>query len=403
MFWIPNFTEEVKKFVWWLWDSIQQLLGIPSTFINLPVAQFFIGNSIGVASKIVFYVFLVILALALVFRRKRNDAAFSFINLLVATSAIPLGVLAAEGLIGFGDVLKKLALEMDNLPQADQASNELINVTLPFIPLDQAIVTLFFSLLLASVGLQLLIVMVAYEFANVVLISLGVIVFALSGIGENTRKFFSLIISVFAVTGVLGLPVLLFVTQFAQGIGDALFQDTNPAGSILLLFVGAVGGLILQPVMMVFFYKRVSVVVGKMLAKFNDKLRAVLENKQRQDSHLAGSERTTMSYRFNQSIARTVNKPIDKFDTWRTDKAALATKRIADAATRFKAGGQTAVNGLSGAQKAATAVTGAAGVAAKVIPHPAAKVAVTVGSSALNMLINKAATARIPRAGGGSV
>lgn len=406
MFWIPNFTDEVKKFVWWLWDTIQQLLAQPNAFMNLPVTEYFVGNSAGIATRVAFYVFAAVMMIAVFIRRKRQDAAISLLTMLVSIVIIPVWFFMARIFIDFGDVLKRLALLLNELPEADQSSNVLNNITLPIVPVDQAIVTLFFALMLALAGLQLLIVMVAYEFSNVLIVALGIIVYAMSGIGENTRKFFSLLLSIFLVTGVIGLPVILFLTQFAQMLNDVVVGDSNLTGSILFLFLGALAGLILQPVMVWYAYKRVDRVVGSVVARIQDKVRSVNENKHRLDAHLAGAERSTMSYRFRMSMANAINAPIDKFDSWKSDKAALITKRISDAADRFKSNGSdpsqdgsdTPIAGPSRAEVAATAIAGTGAIVSKVVPHPAAKVAVSVGSAALNKLILKVGNSRTPHA-----
>lgn len=395
MFWIPNFTEDVKNLVWWLWDAIQQLLATPSTFISTPAAEYFMGNSAGLATRFVFYVFVITLVAALFIRRKRKDGAISFLNMVLSVALIPLWVGAAEAFVRFGDTLKRFTASMGQLPEADQASNDLLNVQMPFIPVEQMFVTLFFAICLAAVGFQLLFLMIAYELANVVIISLSVIVFAISGLGENTRKFFSLLVSFFVVTGILGIPIILFVTQLAQLVSDGMLGDNNPTGSIILLTVGAFIGLALQPMIIIYTYKRVDRVMGNVIAKINDKVRSVTENKQRFDAHLAGSQKSTMSFRFRESMANMTNAGIDKFDNWRSGKAALATKRIADAADRYKSAGKTVPGGKAEAAANAVGLVGA-GVS-KVVPHPAAKVAVAVGSTTLNALIRKVGSASIPR------
>lgn len=400
MFWTPNVAEEVKKFVFWLWDILQQLLGTESTFINLPIARYFIGNAAGLAFQLVFYVFVLMLCVALVVRRVRKDAAVSFINVILAIAVIPAIIAVAEGALVLGNQFEKFVLELDNLPTPDDTSGDIDAISLSFSTIDQAIVTLFFALLLAAAGLQLLFLMVAYEFLNVLLIVAGVLVYSVSGFGENTRKLFSLIISMFIVTGVIGMPIIMLVTQLAQGLSDGLFGDSNPTGSIILLFIAAFIGICSQPLLVYYLYKRADRVMGNVIAKVNDKLRTVSENKGRLQAHLAGAERTTMSYRFRESIANTTNAQIDKFDAWKGAKAALATKRISEAAQRFKNPTLPTSDNTDRGDKAlaaASAVAATGAVAAKVIPHPAARAAVTVGSSALTGIIRKAGNARTPR------
>lgn len=391
MWWMPNMTEDLKNFIKWLWDAIQAMLAQPLSFTEMPIVQYLFGNAAGLSYKIVMYVFIAVICFAIVFKKMRTNGAIASINLLAAAVVIPLWFWLADQLFQVGHLLNRVAVAMGQLTTEDPTADDGGRLQIPLLPVQQALVPFFLSLVLAFVGLQLLILLVNYAIANVVIVLIGLFAYAAYGLNEGTRKFFSVLISIFVVTGIVGIPVILFSTEIAQFISNALLGEVdNGTWMILFVLAGTLFGLYLQYAIGRAAYKRIDRVVGKVIAKVDDKIRSVTENKERFDTHLRGEQRTTISHRFDQMRVRTVNAGVDKLDTLKIGAAAYITKKIGEYATRV----------AQPAAKAAAPVIGAAAKAAPLVaavPHPAAKV-VSIGATALSALVNKVGNAPLPRA-----
>ncbi len=399
MLWILDFGKALNEFVKWLWDYVQQLLGLSIDFNALSIIIYIYGNTAAVAYELVIYVFTAVIVFSLFIRRMRKNGAVSLVMLVGIGVIIPLWFLAFDQLQEIGDTLKRLMLEIQPPENLDEVMNEnlidgsVVTLSLPVFPVEQAIIPVVLTIQLAVSGLGLLFLMVAYEITNVVLTCLGLLVFAMYGLGDRTRKFFAMIISIFIVTGIVGIPVILLFTQIAQLLAGALLGEIdNGTWQTLFIFVAVISALILQPLMVKAAYKRVNQMVGRVIAQVDNKLRTTTENKNRLDAHLAGSQRTTITHRFAQMRVSTVNAGIDKLDNWKMAGAASISQKLTNAADRAS----------KIAKPAAKVISPVAGVASKAspviaaIPHPAAK-AISIGAPILNSLVKSIGNKPLPR------
>jgi len=388
-----DFAKSLNAFVQWVWDFVQQLISISINFSGLAIVQYIFGNSAGLAYEFAVYVFVGVVVFSLFVRRMRKNGVIASLQIVVIGVVIPIWFIAANEIQNLGDLLKRLVLLIETPPASETAtiSGTIVNITLPNFPVQDAIISVFLTILLALVGSQYMFMMIGYELLNVVLTVLGLVVFSMYGLGDRTRKFFSVILSVFVVTAIVGIPVALLFTQFAQLLaGTIVDQATSGVWATVLLYLAATIGLIAQPLLVITAYRRIDQVVGKVIARVENKLRTVNENKDRFDSHLAGAQRTTITHRFDQMRVNTVNAGMDKIDVWKSSKVALVTNKITEAAARI----------TQPAAKAIAPVTGAASKLAPiaaVIPHPAAKV-VSIGAPLLNSLIRSVGNRPMPRA-----
>jgi len=388
-----DFSKSLNEFVQWVWDFIQMLLAASISFNGLDIVQYVFSNTAGVAYKVTLYVFIGVIVFSLFIRRMRKNGAIATLQVVIIGAVIPMWFVVADEAQHLGDLLKQLVLLIQIPPATDDSiiSGPMANITLPIFPVQQVLITVFLTFLLAWAGSQFLFLMVGYELLNVALIVLGLIVFAMYGLGDRTRKVFSVIISLFIVSAIIGLPVALLFTQLAQLLaGSIAGEATGGVWTTMLLFLAALAGLAAQPILFLAAYSRVDRVVGRVVARVDNRIRSVNENKDRFDSHLAGAQRSTITHRFDQMRVKAVNSGMDQVDKWKSAKVAQITNRITEAAARV-------------VQPAAKAIAPVTGVAAKVapavaaIPHPVAK-AVSIGAPLLNSLIRSVGNKPMPRA-----
>jgi len=388
-----DFSKSLNEFVQWVWDFIQMLLAASISFNGLDVVQYVFSNTAGVAYKVTLYVFIGVIVFSLFIRRMRKNGAIATLQVIVIGAVIPMWFVVADEAQNLGDLLKQLVLLIQIPPATDDSiiSGPMANITLPIFPVQQVLITVFLTFLLAWAGSQFLFLMVGYELLNVALIVLGLFVFAMYGLGDRTRKVFSIIISLFIVSAIIGLPVALLFTQLAQLLAGGIAGEADGGvWTTMLLFIAALAGLGAQPLLFLAAYSRVDRVVGRVVARVDNKVRSVNENKNRFDSHLAGAQRSTITHRFDQMRVKTVNNSMDQVDKWKTAKVAQITNRITEAAARV----------VQPAAKVVSPITGAASKVAPAIaaiPHPVAK-AVSIGAPLLNSLIKSVGNKPMPRA-----
>jgi hypothetical protein len=388
-----DFAKSLNEFVQWVWDFIQQLIAISINFNGLAIVQYVFGNSASLAYKIAIYVFVGVIVFALFVRKMRKNGAIASLQIVILGVVIPLWFLVADEAQNMGDLLKRLVLLIETPVATGDSiiSGPMANVTLPVFPVGQVIITLFLTILLAWAGSQFLFLMIGYELLNVVLTVLGLFVFAMYGLGDRTRKFFSVIISLFIVSAVIGLPVALLLTQLAQLLAGTIAGEVEGGvWTTILLFLAAILGLAAQPLLFVVAYRRIDQVVGRVTARIDNKVRSVSENKNRLDAHLAGAQRTTITHRFDQMRVQNTNSAMDKVDFWKSAKVAQITNKISEAASRIAQPAAKVISPIVGtASKASIAIA--------VIPHPAAKI-VSIGAPILNSLVKSIGNKPMPRA-----
>jgi len=286
--WIFNLPAELKSAALELWNLISKYLAVPIDFNRLGVVQYLYGNTWTLAAQVAFYVFVGVFAVSLLVKRWRLNGALSLMQVFLIPTIAALWFVVAQQLQNLGDLLKQIvsSFGIDTLPTGVTSSIDLV----PSLPSGETIIDILTFGLLAQGAYTVYTLLLMYAFMNVILTVLGLLVFAMYGLSEGTRKFFSLIVSVFMVTAVTGIPVILLLTKIAELISNILPNGgANAAVTIILICIAINVGLFLQIVLVYVGYKQVNRVIVRHIEQ-NKPLRSVLENKRRLEANLAGRQ-----------------------------------------------------------------------------------------------------------------
>jgi hypothetical protein len=369
--WIFNLPAELKSAALELWNLISKYLAVPIDFNRLGVVQYLYGNTWTLAAQVAFYVFVGVFAVSLLVKRWRLNGALSLMQVFLIPTIAALWFVVAQQLQNLGDLLKQIvsSFGIDTLPTGVTSSIDLV----PSLPSGETIIDILTFGLLAQGAYTVYTLLLMYAFMNVILTVLGLLVFAMYGLSEGTRKFFSLIVSVFMVTAVTGIPVILLLTKIAELISNILPNGgANAAVTIILICIAINVGLFLQIVLVYVGYKQVNRVIVRHIEQ-NKPLRSVLENKRRLEANLAGRQNSTVSHKFQQIRAGAVNTGIGVADEMKRHYGVQAAGALREFAKPSKA---------QVASMAATTV-------AKAAPHPLVKVGAVALAAGINVVANK--------------
>jgi len=366
----PGLLSSLEDAVKTMWDVIALVLSLSINYNGLDLTKYLIGNSFGLSLNLPFYVAVFIFIFALVFPRLRKNGVPALVVLIGMPVLGFLWFFALDQVQQIGDLLKKVALGISLDGTANVGG--ILDIKIPSIsPSDPVVLGV---VIIMTIYTQILMVSLSfgYEPLNVALACIGVFVLALSGLGERTQKFFAFLISMFVVSGLLGVPIMIAFIRIAKIIVNALPGGDGFAifGSIIMWFFATVS-IVLQYVIGWAAYQRAKEVVGRVVARLqNTKLRSIFENKSRLDMQLAGRTRSTVTNRFDLMRVKAVNYGVDKAEDFKRKQTAALT------------------------QKLRTVATGAVGAAGATIPHPVAK----IGAPILIGIINAVGNKPLPRA-----
>lgn len=371
------------------WSYVKTLIAAPVNFDNSDLSRYLFSNTLGAIQLIPLYIFLVIFVIAIFNKRMRFNGVLSLANVFLFSIFSFVWFFATNVLQNLGNLLRQAVVQIGNVP----VPNSLVDKLIPASPIDQTgFVPLILFGLLLNLGFMVFMVVLSYAFLNVILSILGIIAIALVGLGAGPRKFLSFVIALLIVTSLLGVPVILFLAQLAQ-----LFSNIVPGGddnvtlTLSLIIIGLLAGLVLQPVMVWFAYKRVDRVAAQIIEKVRvtGAVRSLTENKRRSDAFSGRSN--PVSYRINQITASAYNAAATKVNTFKNDRLGYGAQQLREMATRTKArhSTETVIERTGKHSTKAAALGTGLSVAAKVAPHPAVKAGAGIAAAGLTALTNK--------------
>ncbi len=368
-FLFPGLLEALKNAIAALWDAIAKILSISISFNGLDLVKYLYGNSFGLSLNLPLYVFAFVFVFAIMVPRLRKNGISAAVILVGMPTFGLLWFFGMDQVQQVGDILKKVALGI-SYDNPSSPSNAL-TIQIPSINVADPVALGFVFILTIWVQVIMLSMMFGYEPLNVALTIIGILVLAASGMGERTRKFFAFIISVYAVSALFGVPVMIALIRIAKLIVGVLPSGDGTAvlASVIMWFIALVS-IFLQFVIGGVAYRSAYSVIGNVIARVNNRMRSILQNKARLDVNLAGRPRSALTNRFDQLRVHAVNFGVDKLETFKRQKAASLSEKVKGLAT-----------------KSITAV----GMAA---PHPVAK----IGAPILAGIIDSLGNRPLPRA-----